>query len=394
MSERTPGVELAGYLSAAVGVGEAARRYLAALRSAEVPTRARDVSLPGRDTVGFAHVAGPACDPVVNLLCLNPEQMIPYLDSPDAPPVAGRSSIGVWSWEVDVLPAGWREASHRVTEVWTYSRFAAERIAVGIEAPVYAVAPPVLPPAKPAAPSVELPAGFRVLVMFDYLSTLERKNPLGAIEAFRKAFVPGDGAVLIVKSINGRHRPDRQAELVAAADGREDITILDGTMSGPERDALVAACDCLVSLHRSEGHGLPLAEAMALGKPVLATGYGGSTEFMNDENSYLVKWRSVRVGEGVEHYPSDATWAEPDLEHAAQLLRSIRDAPDVAARRGGRARADVARMLSPAAVGEQMRERLRQASPSSASRGGTASWSVRLRRAVRGIERRHRGRAA
>lgn len=391
MSERTPGVELAGYLSAAVGVGEAARRYLAALRSVGVPTHARDVPLPDRDTVGYAHVPGPASEPAVNLLCLNPEQMIPYLDSPDGPPVTGRSSIGVWSWEVDVLPAGWREASRRVAEVWTYSRFAAERIAAGIEAPVFAVAPPVLPPAKPTAPSVELPAAFRVLVMFDYLSTLERKNPLGAIEAFRKAFAPGEGAVLIVKSINGQHRPDRQAELVAAADGREDITILDETMSGSERDALVAACDCLISLHRSEGHGLPLAEAMALGKPVLATGYGGSTEFMNDENSYLVKWRSVRVGDGVEHYPPAATWAEPDLDDAAQLLRAIRESPEAAARRGGQAQADVARLLSPYAVGERICERLRQVTlPPSASRGDAASWSARLRRTVRG----RRGKAA
>lgn len=376
MSEGTPAVELAGYLSAAVGVGEAARRYLAALASVGVPTQTRDVALPGRDTVGYESVPRPAGEPGVNLLCLNPEQMVPYLDSPEGPPVTGRSSIGIWSWEVDVLPEGWREASRRVAEVWTYSRFAAERIAAGIEAPVFALAPPVSSPVKPAATSVKLPQGFRVLVMFDYLSTLERKNPLGAIEAFRKAFAPGEGAVLIVKSINGRHRPDRHAELVAATDGREDIALLDGTMSGSERDALLAACDCLISLHRSEGHGMPLAEAMALGKPVLATGYGGSTEFMNDENSYLVKWRSVRVGDGVEHYPPAATWAEPDIEHAAQLLRSLREFPEAAARRGARARADVARLLSPEAVGEQMRERLRQAAPA-------ASWSTRIKRAMR-----------
>ncbi len=124
--------------------------------------------------------------------------------------------------------------------------------------------------------------------MFDYLSTLERKNPLGAIEAYRRAFAPDDGAVLVVKSVNGRHRPERHAEVTAAVEGRRDIVSIDRTISGAERDALIGACDCYLSLHRSEGHGMPLAEAMALGKPVVATAYGGNIEFMNEANSYLV----------------------------------------------------------------------------------------------------------
>jgi glycosyltransferase involved in cell wall biosynthesis len=382
LSNRTPSVELAGYLSAAVGVGEAARRYLLALRRAGVPTIARDVPLPGRDAAGvpFAPAREPAASEVgCNLLCLNPEQLLPYLDDPQAPTLAGRRSVGVWSWEVDLLPGGWREAARGLAEVWTYSRFAAEQIGAGVGVPVFAVPPPIRPPAGRAAPRVELPGGFRVLVMFDYLSTLERKNPLGAIEAFRKAFAPGDGAVLILKSVNGRHRAERSAELAAAAGGREDIVRIDRTMTGSERDALVAGCDCFVSLHRSEGHGLPLAEAMSLGKPVLATGYGGNTEFMSEENSYLVGWQATRVGEGVEHYPAEATWAEPDVEQAARLLRAVHDRPETARARAQRAQADVRRLLSAEAVGQRMRARLE-----AIERDRRAG---RLRRAGRGLRR-------
>lgn len=358
-----PAVELAGYLDAAVGVGEAARRYVEAMRRVELPVLERDVPLPGRDparaeTPPGAHRPAPG-DVAFNLLCLNPEQMLPYLDSPEAPRLAGRTTIGIWSWEVDVVPPGWAAAAEAVAEVWTYSRFSARLIGDAIGAPVRAIPPPISEVARPApAEPPRLPRGFRVLLMFDYLSTLERKNPLGALEAYRQAFAPDDGAVLVVKSLNGQHRPERRAQLTEAAHGRPDVVFIDQAMSGAERDALLGACDCCLSLHRSEGHGLPLAEAMAGGKPVIATGYGGNTEFMSERNSYLVRWRPTSVGEGVEHYPAAATWAEPDVAHAAVQLRAARNDAAEAQRRALRGQADVRELLSPAAVGEQIAQRL------------------------------------
>jgi glycosyltransferase involved in cell wall biosynthesis len=206
----------------------------------------------------------------------------------------------------------------------------------------------------------KLPSGFRVLMMFDYLSTLERKNPLGAIEAYHRAFAPDDGAVLVVKSVNGRHRPERHAEVMALVEKRRDIVSIDRTVSGAERDSLIGACDCYLSLHRSEGHGMPLAEAMALGKPVVATAYGGNIEFMNDTNSYLVAWSPARVGDQVEHYPPGASWAEPDIEHAARLLRDVHGDPDEARRRGQQGREDVLALLAPEVIGGQMRRRMQE----------------------------------
>lgn len=366
---RRPAVELAGYLGAAVGVGEAARRYVAALHSVGVPVLERDVPLPGRDAADADLANGlrpTSSDVMFNLVCLNPEQMVPYLEAPDAPPRVDRATIGVWSWEVDVVPAGWRGAGRGLAEVWTYSRFAARLIGAGVDVPVIAVPPPISTPAAPVPLSVELPAGFRVLIMFDFLSTLERKNPLGAVEAFCAAFAPGDGAILVVKSVNGRHRPERHAELAAAVGTRPDIVLVDQTVSTGERDALIAACDCYLSLHRSEGHGLPLAEAMAIGKPVVATDYGGNTEFMTAKNSYPVPWISARVGDDVEHYPAAATWAEPDVEQAARLLRELRGNPGEARRRARQGQLDVGAMLAPEVVGAQMRDRLEQLTVASA----------------------------
>jgi glycosyltransferase involved in cell wall biosynthesis len=367
-----PGVELAGYLSSAVGVGEAARRYVGALRSAGVPILERDVPLPGRDSVQSELPSGPRTpvDAVAfNLLCLNPEQMVPYLDGPEAPLHGERMTIGIWSWEVDVLPTGWREASERLVEVWTYSRFAAALIGAGLDVPVLGFPPPLAyrgeAGARPVPATLGLPAGFRVLVMFDYLSTLERKNPLGGIEAYRRAFQPDDGAVLVVKSVNGRHRPERLQEVMAAVAGRPDVVVIDRTLSGGERDALLASCDCYLSLHRSEGHGLPLAEAMSLGKPVIATAYGGNIEFMDEANSYLVGWAPAPVGEYVEHYPAGATWAEPDIEHAARLLRTIHRDPHAARIRAQRGQNDVQSLLAPETVGTRIGRRLHELCESS-----------------------------
>lgn len=360
-------VELAGYLSSAVGVGEAARRYATALRSVGVEVLERDVPLPGRDRIAEEHFGGarPIDKEVAfNLICLNPEQMIPYFTSADAPSRMGRQAVGIWSWEVDVLPAGWREARRSLSDLWTYSFFSANLIESATGAPVFSVAPPLSAAKANSNLSMELPNGFRVLVMFDFLSTLERKNPLGAIEAFQRAFSPIEDAVLILKSVNGRHRPERQAELLQAVGDRSDIVSIDGTITNAERDALISECDCYLSLHRSEGHGLPLSEAMALGKPVVATAYGGNTEFMTEDNSYLVACALTRVGEGVEHYPSDAHWAEPDIDDAARLLRAVRGDLDSGRSRGGRAQNDVQRLLAPEIVGAQMRDRLETLLPS------------------------------
>lgn len=356
----SPGVELAGHLKAAVGAGEAARRYLDALRAVGVRVHARDVPLPGRDQAMAPLTRGRRVGRTgtrFNLLCLQPEQLIPYLRSGSAPPLKGRRNVGLWSWEVDVVPTSWAEAAPQVDEIWACSEFAARHIRAATDARVLAVLHPLATTAPPPAPA-QRTCVFRVLVIFDYLSTLERKNPLGAIAAYRRAFAPSDGAQLVVKSMNGAHRPERRGEVELAAAGRDDILLRDETISSAERDALVESCDCLLSLHRSEGFGLALAEAMAAGKPVVATAYGGNTEFMDGDNSYLVPYELTLVGAGVEHYPAQATWAEPSVSRAADALREIFGDRQRAHARALRGQADVRAMLAPAHIGHQMLGRL------------------------------------
>ena len=175
----------------------------------------------------------------------------------------------------------------------------------------------------------------------------ERKNPHAVVDAFRHAFSPGEGPTLVLKSINGRERKPRQLEqLQAAVADRPDILVVDGYVSVAERDSFVAACDCFVSLHRSEGFGLTMAEAMSHGKPVIATGYSGNLEFMDDSTAYLVPYKLVPVPDDWWAYAPGALWAEPDVQAAAAAMREVFAGPERARAVGQRARSAILRRFS------------------------------------------------
>jgi hypothetical protein len=201
-------------------------------------------------------------------------------------------------------------------------------------------------------------ADFVFLFMFDYNSVFERKNPLGAIDAFARAFPAGSGAKLVIKAINGEHDARNRERLRRAAAAHPDVVLLEGHMSAQDNHALIAACDCYVSLHRSEGFALTPAEAMALGKPVIATAYSGNLEYMTHSNSYLVDYEMTPIGPGNAPYPPEGEWAQPNMEHAAALMGEVFADQASSAARGARAAADVARTHSLQTAGRSMRRRL------------------------------------
>ena len=295
------------------------------------------------------------------LICINADELPKFADSVSDDFFTERPVIGVWAWETDHVPARWTRALGLLDEIWVYSSYVAENLGRAARVPVRRIPPPVSPPGTDGASlDLGIPAGFRFLFMFDFFSTIQRKNPAGLIEAFRRAFEPGEGPQLVIKTINGVHRHEALEEVIWAARGRPDVHVVDRSLSARERDALVASCDCYASLHRSEGFGLTLAECMALGKPVVATAFSGTTDFMTGENSYLVPYRMTRVGADCEIYPAEGRWADPDVDAAAQLLRRVVDRPDEAGTKGERARRDIQRMYAPAAVGELIRAELEQ----------------------------------
>jgi glycosyltransferase involved in cell wall biosynthesis len=273
-----------------------------------------------------------------------------------------RVTIGQWGWETDVLPSSWNPAKRLVDEVWVYSRFVAENLGRVLPVPVVVVPPAVVVPDITGIepPDFARSDRFKFLFICDLLSTERRKNVCGLIEAYTRAFSAADGARLLIKTINGRLRERQFAELRARAQGRPDVEIVDAYLSPSEKAALIASVDCYVSLHRSEGFGLPLAEAMALGTPVITTGYSGNLDFTTPFNSYLVDWSLGKVGPGSEIYPEYGAWAEPDLDHAALQMQTVAADPIGARKRAERAQREVSSLFSPAAVGAVARARLQE----------------------------------
>jgi len=187
---------------------------------------------------------------------------------------------------------------------------------------------------------------------------VERKNPWGLVDAFGAAFAPGEGPLLVIKSINARQRPDQAERLRLHVAGAPDILLLEDYLDADDRDALVGLCDCYVSLHRSEGLGLTMAEAMAFGKPVIATGYSGNLQFMTEANSFLVPWTPTSIPAGCEPYPPGGRWAEPDLDAAAGLMRTVFEDGDLAAARGRQGAEDLRVLHSAEVAGRQVSARL------------------------------------
>jgi glycosyltransferase involved in cell wall biosynthesis len=371
-------VRLTGYLGHTLGLGAAARGYVQALGAAGVPVSTVTVPLHHlalpvalEDAYGrhsfedLVHEGGHGFE----IVAVNADELPSFVERLGEDYFEG-PRIGIWGWETNSVPPRWQRAFALVDEIWVYSRFMAENIGAVAPVPVVALPPPVERPATPAPPlRLGVPDGYLFLFAFDYLSTVQRKNPVGLIEAFKRAFAPGEGPQLLIKTINGPLRPLSEEEVLWAADGREDIHVIDRSLTGEELNGLMAACDCYVSLHRAEGFGLTLAEAMAIGKPTIATRYSGNVDFMDDANSYLVDYEIGRVGHECEIYPPEGEWAEPSVEHAAELMRRVYGDPEEAARRGARAAGDIERRLSRAATGSGMRSRLQQLAATANGRG-------------------------
>jgi glycosyltransferase involved in cell wall biosynthesis len=180
------------------------------------------------------------------------------------------------------------------------------------------------------------------LSVFDFHSYLSRKNPWAVIRSFRQAFARGDEPVtLIMKSINGHQAPQLMATLAEAAQADPRIRFMDAFMPHRELMALMNQCDVLVSLHRSEGFGQGLAEAMLLGKPVVATAYSGNLDFMTEDNSVLVSARLVPLGADDYPYGQGQFWAEPNEHEAAVAMATLASNPSLRRALGRRARSAV-----------------------------------------------------
>lgn len=368
----SPGVRLIGHPQAVLGRGEDIRTSAFALQAAGVPFVIRDLfGDPGhqgaRLQAGIPPDALPDAPTAmrVNLFVLNADEMASAWKNLDGSLLEGRYNIGYWAWELSRFPEAWRPALRGLHEIWAPSRFIQQAIAEQADCPVLwmplAVEPHLESPLGRA--ELGLPRRpFLFLFMFDFRSFVDRKNPWALIEAFDKAFDRDDASVALVIKMNGMNERALDHRAFMRLPWVEDprIVAIDRVMSEHETRSLVGCCDCFVSLHRSEGFGRGLAEAMYRAKPVIATGYSGNLDFMNADNSCLIDHRLVAVGR--QRYPEGAgqIWAEADVGMASAAMRRLVEDPAMARELGTAGARFIRRHHSYAAIGARYRRRLEQ----------------------------------
>jgi len=339
---RTPLVSLdniavAGLLKSPTGLGQSARLCGDALRDAGYAVGIIDLC----DQLKVA--GGVPVDIADHPVRLGPGILIVHINGPQVSRalwhigrdlVRDKLIVGYWAWELENVPADWIDGARYVHEVWTPSRFAAEALSRAIDRPVRIV-PHVL--SVPCEPDLDKRAQFAArealgirssdfvaAFAFAMLSNFERKNPLAAIAAFKHAFGRDPSACLILRCLDLDAYPAGLALIRSQIAGFNNIRLY--TNIGTSIGSVMQAADVYLSLHRSEGFGLTLLEAMAAGRPVIATNWSGNIDFMTPEDSLLIGYRLIPVHDPQGTYQlADSHWAEPDIESAAGVLRRLRD---------------------------------------------------------------------
>lgn len=358
------GVNVAGFVKGELGIGEGVRATIRAIETTNIPYVINNIiSTPHRNSDFTYQDKFSQENPYpINIFQVNAHEVKTFLKRGAAETYfARRYNIGFWAWELPKFPPEWMAAFTPFNEIWTYSNYCVESIAAVSPVPVIKIMPSIsLPIPNLGREALKLPPDkFIFLFIFDFFSHLERKNPLTTIKAFKQAFGENNPDVLLViKCSNSDRFPGDRARLIEAIANSSSIKFIDGYLSKEKINALLYNCDCYVSLHRAEGFGLTMSEAMFYGKPVIATGYSSNIEFMNVGNSFLVDYEKVEISANYGPYKRGDIWANPSSEHCANLMQYVFNNYQQAKEVGARAAREVKSLLSPEAIGAKIKNRL------------------------------------
>lgn len=360
-------IGIAGWFRSASGLGEGARLGYRALEEAGLAPSGCDLSS------AFAQQDLPDAVDIRPLIPGSEGSLVVHINAPSLPyamcalgrnRIRDRRIIGYWAWELPRITDDWRHGFRFVHEIWVPSEFTRSAIAAATALPVH-VLPHPLPEISPV-PACRADFGLAddavvVLNAFHIGSNFSRKNPIAAIEAFRRAFGDRKDRVLVIKLNDPGSMPRARHQLDTAIAGASNIVIVDRTLTSAEMHSLMAMSDIVISTHRSEGFGLICAEGMRLGKPVIATGWSGNLDFMTETNSVLLPYTLIPVEDPDNVFNVHGQrWADPDVEAAASWLKRLADDGDLRQRLGAKAMSDIAGLLSPARYAKTVQNLLRE----------------------------------
>ncbi len=361
------GMNVVGFHQAELGVGESARCMVRAADAAGLPVAVVPLKLNCLNPMGDATLAARLQDS-------NPHGVnVVHVDAPQSRDIdhhhgpafrAGRYNIAYWAWELPEFPDAWLEHAQYYDEIWCPSDFVRAAIAEKLPHAVHTM-PHAIGFARPTDSVAAIRARFGLpvdrflfLFLYDLNSYSERKNPKAVLEAYRHAFPASREVGVVIKVHNRANNPDAWARLQEDAKALDGAVLIAETLPRADIYALQAACDCFVSLHRSEGFGLAIAESMFLGKPVISTDWSASAEFVNERNGCPVEAKLVTLERNIGPYAKGQTWADPDVEHAAWWMRRLVAEPELREKIGTRARATIEERFAPAVIGRRYRRRL------------------------------------
>lgn len=367
------GMNIVGWFHGYLGVGESARACSRAARAAGFVVDSVGLKLNlnggqsealwpdplavgGRQGITVAHVDAPQS---FDLTTQHPIEMD-----------RSKYRIGYWAWELPDFPDGWIQYASQFDEIWCPSEFCRDAMAPKLPVPVMVMPHSINMPEVEQNSSFwrnrfQLPEdSFLFLFTFDFNSYAPRKNPEAVIEAYRKAFVV-DGAELnasvgLVLKMHGKgYAEEERKKLDELKHDIPGLYIVDETLDRDELTGLQMSCDCFVSLHRSEGFGLAVAEMMALGKPVISTDWSATSEFVNEQTGCPVKSRLVTLSRNIGPYTKGQKWAEPSVEDAAKWMVKMAADPDAAKKLGAAAKVFIEREYSPLKIGQRYLSRVK-----------------------------------
>jgi len=370
MSNVTNGLALVGHPYAPIGRGEDVRCTYRALRSVALQPALVDIYgliEPDKDAQREFELFINQKLGKVNVFHINGnevEQSLQHLKRRRQP---GSYNIIYPQWELSCYPGEWASQLDRFDEIWAPSEFVLKSLAAVCKKPVILMPLPteVMLSSFLGRRYFGIPeSDYIFLFFFDLRSYSSRKNPVAVIDAFRCLMAKRQAAQshLVIKIHGADHAPEMLEKLLSnIQDLRGRVTLINEVMTDNEVKNLVRCCDCFVSLHRSEGYGRGLSEAMFLGKPVIATAYSGNMTFMSSNTALLVPYKLIPVGKDAYPHWQDQVWADPDVEQASDYMTQLLDDPDFGRILGEQASRHIRVEFGYRATGFRYRQRLEEA---------------------------------
>jgi glycosyltransferase involved in cell wall biosynthesis len=358
------GVNLAGYFSGGFGVAESARFFAKTLEKAQIPYVLNNIVPRGQTRAEPTLPNFSRRNPYpINLVHVNADESPSFYRSRGLNYSRLKKNVGIWFWELSRSPERFFSSFKYYDEIWTCSSFVHKAISEVSPIPTIKLTFPLFVDDNHAIRRRDLfdlrEESFVFLLAFDMLSVFQRKNPLALIKAFKNAFSEQEDVVLVLNYINPKANSAAVKAMRKESAGRK-VVMIEHHLSECDFTSLIASCDCYVSLHRSEGLGIPMAKAMYLKKPVIATAYSGNMDFMNANNSFLVDYELVELEQDYGPYEQGNVWAEPNFDHACHQMRFVYENSHVREEIGIRASRDIKSCMNPHKTMEQIKARLQK----------------------------------